>query len=283
MTTVTEKLIDLAAAVGSDVKALFSRVLPAGGTAGQLLAKASGSDYATAWIDAPASGSAPDTFAPAVRLGFATNGFSTAAGAVFPVSSLTVPTQDGGSPWSRTRRGILSADYSGGAALAYEATRLLFGAEGYRVSFRFGLESGDASTITHIVAGVTLGVGASYTANVAIDQQQDVFAVCSRAGFPNLAVVHSDESGDPAAFIDLGADFPAPVAATDIYHVTLQVLAGVGTYTVRRVNTGAEVTGTVTTRLPLPASQVSARIYSRGAGMSDHAIALMALTIDLPA
>lgn len=62
--TLQERLSALITAVGADIKALFSRSLPAGGTTGQALRKSSNSDYVTEWYtpstlvidDATASG-----------------------------------------------------------------------------------------------------------------------------------------------------------------------------------------------------------------------------------
>jgi hypothetical protein len=62
--TLQERLSALITAVGADIKALFTRSLPAGGTTGQALRKSSGTDYAVEWYtpstlvidDATASG-----------------------------------------------------------------------------------------------------------------------------------------------------------------------------------------------------------------------------------
>lgn len=43
------RLAALATAIGGDIKALFSRSLPAGGATGQVLAKTSETDYAVGW------------------------------------------------------------------------------------------------------------------------------------------------------------------------------------------------------------------------------------------
>ena len=50
------RLADLIVAVGADIKALFGRVMPAGGTTGQVLAKSSDTDYAVAWVTPAAGG-----------------------------------------------------------------------------------------------------------------------------------------------------------------------------------------------------------------------------------
>lgn len=43
------RIVAAVQAIGLDIKALFSRALPAGGATGQVLAKTSATDYAVAW------------------------------------------------------------------------------------------------------------------------------------------------------------------------------------------------------------------------------------------
>lgn len=57
--TLASRISDLVSAIGADVKALFGRSLPAGGTAGQVLRKSSVTDYAAAWADPTAGAAAP--------------------------------------------------------------------------------------------------------------------------------------------------------------------------------------------------------------------------------
>lgn len=45
------RIADLATAIGTDIKALFGRALPAGGSAGQVLAKTAATDYAVGWVN----------------------------------------------------------------------------------------------------------------------------------------------------------------------------------------------------------------------------------------
>ncbi len=52
MATLQSRLADLATRIGVEIKAMLPKLLPPGGAAGQVLAKSSGSDYATAWVDA---------------------------------------------------------------------------------------------------------------------------------------------------------------------------------------------------------------------------------------
>ncbi|GAB3550134.1 hypothetical protein [Spirosoma fluminis] len=57
--TLKQRVEALAAAVGVDIKALFGRALPAGGTTGQVLAKTAGTDYAVGWATPSAGSSGP--------------------------------------------------------------------------------------------------------------------------------------------------------------------------------------------------------------------------------
>jgi hypothetical protein len=50
-----ERISALITAVGADIKALYTRSVPAGGTTGQVLAKTSNTDYADAWVTPVAS------------------------------------------------------------------------------------------------------------------------------------------------------------------------------------------------------------------------------------
>jgi hypothetical protein len=53
--TLLQRIAALIAAIGPDIKALYGRSVPAGGTTGQVLAKTSDADYADAWVT-PAQG-----------------------------------------------------------------------------------------------------------------------------------------------------------------------------------------------------------------------------------
>jgi hypothetical protein len=58
MATLQTRLSDLATRIGVEIKAMLPKLLPPGGTAGQVLAKSSGTDYATEWVDAGGEGGA---------------------------------------------------------------------------------------------------------------------------------------------------------------------------------------------------------------------------------
>lgn len=55
--------------IGADIKALFARAVPSGGTTGQVLAKTSGTNYAMGWVDAASGGGSPTGAAGGVLAG----------------------------------------------------------------------------------------------------------------------------------------------------------------------------------------------------------------------
>lgn len=57
------RIIALAQAIGEDIKALLGRALPPGGSAGQVLTKSSGADYAASW-QTPSGGGGGGSGAP---------------------------------------------------------------------------------------------------------------------------------------------------------------------------------------------------------------------------
>lgn len=57
------RIVAAVQAIGLDVKALFARSQPAGGTAGQVLTKTSSTDYDSNW-QTPAAGGGPGITAP---------------------------------------------------------------------------------------------------------------------------------------------------------------------------------------------------------------------------
>lgn len=62
--TLQQRISALITAIGADIKALYGRALPSGGTTGQILAKSSGTNYAVGWVDAPDAGAVIDDVTP---------------------------------------------------------------------------------------------------------------------------------------------------------------------------------------------------------------------------
>jgi hypothetical protein len=60
MADLATRISDLAAAIRSKINAMVPRLLPQGGTAGQILAKVSANDYAVAWAT-PSGGGGGNT------------------------------------------------------------------------------------------------------------------------------------------------------------------------------------------------------------------------------
>lgn len=56
--TLQERLSAFISAVGTDIKALFTRSMPSGGTTGQVLTKSSNADYAASWQTSSAASQA---------------------------------------------------------------------------------------------------------------------------------------------------------------------------------------------------------------------------------
>jgi hypothetical protein len=49
--TLIGRISALITSIGADIKSLYGRVLPSGGTTGQVIAKSSATDYAVGWAD----------------------------------------------------------------------------------------------------------------------------------------------------------------------------------------------------------------------------------------
>jgi hypothetical protein len=56
MATLAQRVIDLAAAIRDKINLMVPRLLPSGGSTGQLLSKSSGTNYAVGWADPPSGG-----------------------------------------------------------------------------------------------------------------------------------------------------------------------------------------------------------------------------------
>ena len=52
MATLAARITDLATRIGVEIKAMAPKLVPAGGTTGQVLAKASATNHHLAWVDA---------------------------------------------------------------------------------------------------------------------------------------------------------------------------------------------------------------------------------------
>lgn len=56
MTTLVQRLNDVISAIGLDIKSLFARSLPTGGTTGQVLTKVDSTDFNASWQTPSVSG-----------------------------------------------------------------------------------------------------------------------------------------------------------------------------------------------------------------------------------
>lgn len=59
MATLVSRINDVIAAIGADIKSLFTRAMPSGGAIGQALVKNSNSDYDASWQTVSAGSSTP--------------------------------------------------------------------------------------------------------------------------------------------------------------------------------------------------------------------------------
>lgn len=67
------RIIELITSIGADIKALFGRSLPPGGSAGQVLSKSSSANYAATWVDVTGAADGADgasAYEVAIQNGF---------------------------------------------------------------------------------------------------------------------------------------------------------------------------------------------------------------------
>lgn len=146
------------------------------------------------------------------------------------------------------------------AAASYRSTALQFwrgnaaNCGGWTFICRFGI-----SDTTTAISGAKMFVGLNPTsgayvptAGVEASAQLNSVGVCQLSTSTNLHFMTNDGAGT-ATTTDLGANFPCNTINTDIYEIAMFCApnATTMTYAVRRLNTGHEVSGTVTTKLPV--------------------------------
>jgi hypothetical protein len=121
--------------------------------------------------------------------------------------------------------------------------------------FAIGSSAGDA--VTALLAGFRFFVGSwtshggSSFGNVNPSTKLHMIGAGVDAGETTLSIMHNDGAGT-ASKIDLGANFPVDTGNRDLYVVTFfapPAATYIG-YHVRRVNTGDEASGTITSDLP---------------------------------
>jgi hypothetical protein len=150
---------------------------------------------------------------------------------------------------------------------------------GYYFVGRFGLVT-TISTMRFFV-GITAG-NANITGTVA-SQVNIVGITFDFAVSNNLQLVHNDGSGT-ATLVDLGVNFPANTTGTDVYELVLDAPSNGAAinYTVRRLNTGDVVTGSITTDLPDGSVMSQYQFWANNAGTGAVAFALFKMYVETP-
>jgi hypothetical protein len=129
-----------------------------------------------------------------------------------------------------------------------------------------------------------VGIGSSTAAPTDVQPSSitNIIGVGADAADTNLFMMHNDGSGT-ATRIDLGANFPKNNAGTDLYEIALfaKPNATEVEYQVRRLNTGHEATGTITTDIPSNTTLLAPRGWASVGGTSSTiAIDLISLYIE---
>jgi len=134
---------------------------------------------------------------------------------------------------------------------------------GFKASFKFGASTGATNTNVRYSIGV-------FVANfIVTNVDPTTFINCAAFaridGSTNWQFIHNDATGT-ATSIDLGALFPANTVSTDMYYATIETVSGNIKYTLKRLNTGDTVTGTVSTNLI-----AASTLLTMSAGCSNNA------------
>lgn len=100
------------------------------------------------------------------------------------------------------------------------------------------------------------------TTNAEPSSRANIIGVGCDAGETTLSIMHNDASGT-ATKVGLGASFPANTQSTDVYMLVLyaQPQATEVVYLVRRLNTGDEASGVLTTDLPSGSTTLSPHFW----------------------
>lgn len=131
--------------------------------------------------------------------------------------------------------------------------------------FRWRARAGGNSTVTNQRAYFGLRGVTTNPTSVEPSSQTNIIGFGYDSGSTNLFVMHNDGAG-AATTIDLGSNFP--VAAGELYDFELTCAPGGGTvdYSIRRLNTGDTLSGTLSTNLPATSQFLSGALWVATAG-----------------
>lgn len=134
---------------------------------------------------------------------------------------------------------------------------------GFKASFKFGASTGATNT------NVRYSIGAFVANFIVTNVDPTTFVNCAAFaridGSTNWHFIHNDNISTATA-IDLGASFPANVVSTDMYYGVIETVGANIKYTLKRLNTGDTVTGTVSSNLV-----AASTLLGMSAGCSNNA------------
>lgn len=166
-----------------------------------------------------------------------------------------------------------SAAGAGSSAGARIAVNLCNLTSGFFFACRFGF--GTAVAQQRSIVGLLGSTGA--IANVNPSTLLNLIGVGYDSAQTNLRIMHNDGAG-AATVIDLGVNFP--VNTTEVYDVAFYCVPGGATvgYYVRRLSTGGEASGTLSTNLPLAAQLLTQHLNVNNGTTASAAQIVSAMT-----
>mgnify|MGYP000063484624 FL=1 len=192
----------------------------------------------------------------------------------------------GGSYFSLSRRISGLSASSAGSSAEFRHNQLSYclgdaaGAGGFTFVARFAIADAAAVANARMFAGFYGSAGA--IASVDPSTLLNIIGVGCDAGGTNLVIMHNDGAG-LATTVSLGANFPTNTRSTDVYELALYCPpngSSVG-YRVRRLNTGDELSGTLSSNLPAGATLLSPHVWrNNGSTALAVDIALMGLYVE---
>lgn len=262
MADLVTRIKALGSAVATKLNTMTPRLLPAGGSAGQVLTKSSTQDYACAWSTPSTSGGSSggtttsDPFASWRRVSVVMNGNNTntigVLGIVAPTASGTatnraIATTSTTGNFLRMRRlGYVSATTGGAVAGLRWTSGLFTRREGFRLTFRFGF-----SAINSQAQTFSVGMSSDTTANTASGGAEFV-GIIGGSSYGNYFSFNATTGGGGTGPY---TTLPWNSSNTDMYDLVVVALPNdltKVTITLTNLTTGASSTTDLTSNLPDP-------------------------------
>jgi hypothetical protein len=166
---------------------------------------------------------------------------------------------------SLRRVGFVSAATAGSSAGTRHGSNMVWrgnaaGLGGFTYVAAFGIADAAAVADARMFVGVSGSTAA--IGNVNPSTLANIVGIGADNGQTTLRIMHNDGAGTATA-IDLGANFPANTLSTDCYELTLHAPPNGSSveYIVKRVNTGHEARGAISTDLPSSTTFLSPQIW----------------------